>query len=173
MSETPHAELTLGGRLFVAGLLFVLWIALIGRFDVQEWAVGAVLSILVVLLASPRLGVFAGLRLTPSAPLHFLSWLGFFLIALLRANIDMARRVLSPSLPLKPGFVEVRTALSSPLGKIALANSITLTPGTLAVDVEDDRLLVHWVDTGDMTDVDAATAEIAAGFERHLKGFLK
>ena len=58
----------------------------------------------------------------------------------------MARRVLSPSLPLSPEIVEVQTGLESSLGKLLLANSVTLTPGTLAVDVIDDRILVHWVE---------------------------
>ncbi|MCB1736152.1 MAG: Na+/H+ antiporter subunit E [Gammaproteobacteria bacterium] len=173
MSRTPVATVTFGIRLFVAGLLFLLWAALLGRFDAQEWVIGALLVLMVTALAEPHLGIFSGVRLTSSAPVHFLRWLGFFLMALVRANLDMARRVLSPTLPLNPGFVEVRTALTSPLGKLALANSITLTPGTLAVDIDDDRLLVHWVDVNGSEDIDAATAEIAAGFERHLRGFLK
>lgn len=173
MSSTPSVAPSFAIRVFVAGLLFLLWIALIGRFDAQEWVVGALVAVMVTALAEPYLGIFSGVRLTPAAPLHFLRWFGYFLIALLRSNLDMARRVLSPSLPLNPAFVEVRTRLTSPLGRLALANSITLTPGTLTVDVRDDVLLVHWVDVSDGADIEAATAGIAAGFERHLLGFLK
>lgn len=173
VSRTSVASVTLGTRLFVAGLLFLLWVALVGGFDAQEWVIGALLVVMVTAMAEPHLGVFAGLRLNLAAPVHFLRWLVVFLLALLRANLDMARRVLSPSLPLDPAFVEVRTALTSPLGKLALASSITLTPGTLVVDVVGDRLLVHWVDVSAGGDLEAATAEIAAGFERHLLGFLK
>jgi len=85
----------------------------------------------------------------------------------------MARRILTPSLPLNPEVVEVKTELQSDLGRLLLANSITLTPGTLTVDVKDDRLLVHWVDCRPGTDLEQATQAIAAGFERHIKGFLK
>ena len=54
-----------------------------------------------------------------------------------------------------------------------LANSITLTPGTLTVDVEGDALLVHWIDCPPGTDIATATQTIASGFERHLRGFLQ
>jgi multicomponent Na+:H+ antiporter subunit E len=118
------------------------------------------------------LGILAGVRLTPAAPYHLVRYLGYFVAALVRANLDMARRVLSPSLPIRPAVVEVRTGLQSSLGKLLLANSITLTPGTLSVDVRDDRILVHWVDCAPGTDLEAATRAIAASFEHHIRGFL-
>ena len=93
-------------------------------------------------------------------------------IALVRANFDLAARVLSPSLPIRPAMVEVRTSLKSPLGKMLLANTITLTPGTLTVDVIGDRLLVHWVYCPEGMSTEEATAQIAARFEKHLGGFL-
>jgi multicomponent Na+:H+ antiporter subunit E len=96
-----------------------------------------------------------------------------FFRALVVANFDVARRVVSPSLPIRPAVVEVRTGLRSALGRMLLANSITLTPGTLTIDVEGDRLLVHWIDCPPGTDLAQATNAIAAGFERHIKGFLK
>jgi multicomponent Na+:H+ antiporter subunit E len=96
-----------------------------------------------------------------------------FFVALTVANFDVARRVLAPSLPIRPAVVEVHTELRSALGRMLLANSITLTPGTLTIDVHGDRLLVHWIDCAPGTDLAAATAAIAAGFERHIKGFLR
>jgi multicomponent Na+:H+ antiporter subunit E len=92
---------------------------------------------------------------------------------LIRANLDMARRVISPGLLINPCMVEVRTQLRSDLGRMLLANSITLTPGTLSVRVQDDHLLVHWIDSPRGIDIDAATRQIAEGFESHIRGFLK
>ena len=87
--------------------------------------------------------------------------------------MDVARRVLSPSLPLRPALVEVRTELHSSLGRLILANSITLTPGTLSVDVREEYLLIHWIDAPPEIDIEGATRKITSRFERHLKGFLK
>ena len=52
-------------------------------------------------------------------------------------------------------------------------NSITLTPGTLSIDVDEDTLIVHWVDCPPGNNVEATTREIAGDFERHLRGFLE
>lgn len=83
------------------------------------------------------------------------------------ANLDVARRVLSPSLPIRPGIVKIRTGLVSDAGRTLLANAITLTPGTLTVDVgsEPGVLYVHWIDV-EGPDVEAATQRIAGRFER-------
>ena len=164
---------TLGHYLVVFVVSLLLWLLLAGSLQRQEFIAGGAVALVVTLVAGPRLAIFGGLKLTPAAPLHLLGYLIHFFAALVRANLDMARRVLTPSLPLHPAVVEVETRLQSPLGKLLLANSITLTPGTLAVDVRGGRILVHWVDCAPGTDLEAATRAIAASFERHIGGFLK
>jgi multicomponent Na+:H+ antiporter subunit E len=156
---------------FVVG--FLLWLLLVGTLQPQELAAGALVALVASLAAWPRLGVLAGLRLSPAGLVHLLRYLGVFLVALLKANLHMARLVLSPSLPIRPAVVAVRTGLQSPLGRMLLANSITLTPGTLSIEVQEDRILVHWVDCPPGTDLEAATRAIAESFERHIRGFLK
>ena len=62
------------------------------------------------------------------------------------ANLEVAYRVLHPSMPIRPGIVKVKTRLRQPSARAALCNSITLTPGTLVVDLHrDGTLLVHWI----------------------------
>lgn len=157
----------------VFSLAFGLWLLLTASFHWQELLAGVVVALTAAVLADGDHGFFAGLRLSARAPLHAGAFLGRFFLALVRANLDMARRVLTPSLPLRPAVVRVRTGLESELGRLLLANSITLTPGTLAVDVEGDEILVHWVDCPPGADLDQATRAIAADFERHLKGFVQ
>lgn len=149
------------------------WILLTGSIDTAELATGAVVALVAVVAAGDRLSLLAGLRLSLLSPWHLLRYLAYFLVQLALSNLDMARRVLSPRLPLNPGLVEVRTGLKSDLGRMLLANSITLTPGTLTVDMEDDRLLIHWIDCAPGRDLEAATQAIAAGFEQRIRGFLK
>ncbi len=162
----PHFALT-----FAVSLL--LWVLLAGSLQPQELLAGAMVALLVTLVAAPRLGIFTGMRFSIAAPVHLVLYLGRFFVALVVANFDVARRVLAPSLPIRPAVVEVHTDLRSALGRMLLANSITLTPGTLTIDVHEDRLLVHWIDCPPGTDLPQATAAIAAGFERHIRGFLK
>jgi len=153
--------------------LCLLWLLLAEKIDWAEIMVGALTALVVTIASAPYIGLFSGLHLTPAAPWHLLRYLGYFFVALIGANLDMARRILSPSLPIRPALVEIKTGLTSSLGRMLLANSITLTPGTLSVDIEDDRILVHWVDCPPGTDLEAATQRIADGFERHIRGFLK
>jgi len=156
----------------VACVSMVLWLLLTGSFDKQEVIAGAVVSVLVTAIFGARFTIFTGFRFSWLAPLYILIYLANFFVALVRANFDLAMRVLSPSLPIRPAMVEVTTRLKSPLGKMLLANTITLTPGTLTVDVIGDRLLVHWVYCPEGMSTGEATAQIAARFEKHLSGFL-
>lgn len=156
---------------FVLALVF--WLLLAGSLDRQELVAGLLVALAASALTSGKSPVFAGIRLSPMAPLAFLRYLAALLLALVKANLDMARRVLTPRLPIRPEMVQVKTSLRSDLGRLVLANSITLTPGTLSVDVEDDTLSVHWIDCPPDTDLEAATASIAGDFEQHLRGFLK
>ncbi len=59
------------------------------------------------------------------------------------SNVDVARAIVSPRLAIAPRFLRVRTRQPSDLGKVVLANSITLTPGTVTIDLRGDELLVH------------------------------
>ncbi len=156
----------------VFGVCLLLWVLLVGNLAGQELLAGMVVSALVTLLFGSRFGILTGLRFSPLVPLYILGYLGYFMVALVRANLDLALRVIAPSLPIRPALVEVKTTLKSPLGRLLLANSITLTPGTLSVDVRDDTLLVHWVYCPPGTDAQQATDKIAASFERHIGRFL-
>ncbi|MET0065753.1 MAG: Na+/H+ antiporter subunit E [Candidatus Thiodiazotropha sp.] len=170
-SDSTSSDLPSGLFLFV--LLFGFWLLLTGSSDPAEWIAGLLVALVVTLISRPHLSIFNGLRLTPMAIPSFFAYLGVFTLALIRANLDMARRVLSPSLPLQPALVEVRTELRSPLGRLILANTITLTPGTLTVDVVDDIITIHWVDCPPGMDIETATRSITREFEKHLKGFVK
>lgn len=153
-------------------VVFSLWVLLTGSLAVDELLMGAVVAAGVA-LATPRSPLFSGFVINAATPLSLLRYLVHFIVALIKANLDMARRVLTPALPLNPAVVEIQTKLESRLGRLLLANSITLTPGTLTVDVKDQRLIVHWVDCAPGEDLESATRAIASGFERHIRGFLK
>ena len=62
---------------------------------------------------------------------------------IIRSSVEVARVVLSPSLPISPTVVELTTTEATDAGKVILGNSITLSPGTVTIDVHQDRLLVH------------------------------
>ncbi len=155
--------------LIAIGPLWLLWIAFTGSTDPQELGVGLVAAILVAIVAGGEPFSTATFRIFhPKRFLYALAYVPYLAWAIVRSNLDVARRVLSPSLPINPGIVRVRTRLTSPVGRTVLANSITLTPGTLTVDICDDELCIHWVDV-QSENIDEATREIVSGFEKYLE----
>lgn len=132
-------------RIVDAILIFVLWLLL--TWSVQPWDVtaGLLLSALVSLLAGKLLPVRPLRLIDPRRWFWILVYLPYFLYYCVKANFDVAYRVLHPDMPIHPGIVKVRTTLQSDLGKMFLANSITLTPGTLTIDIVGQDLYVHWI----------------------------
>lgn len=152
--------------LFIALLLF--WILLNGSLAFDVLAVGAVVAALIAIFFRGHLGWFSELRLNPRALATTVAYVIYYLKELVKSNVNVAAIVLSPALPVKPGIVKVRTRLKSAMGRMLLCNSITLTPGTLTVDMDGEWLYIHWV-TVDAPDIEAATQAIVAGFERYLE----
>ncbi len=97
-------------------------------------------------------------------------YLPTFIWECIKANLDVAWRVVHPNLPINPGIVKVKTGLKTDTALTFLANSITLTPGTLTVDIDKDNgfLYVHWIDVK-AKDVESATRIVVERFERILK----
>lgn len=154
-------------------ICFLLWFLLTGSLKTDELIAGFIVSGLVSIVSSKKLTILNGLILAPASLFALLRYLTYFLLQLIKANFDLAGRILSREIPIEPDVIEIKTTMKSDLGKLILANSITLTPGTLSIDLIDDRLLVHWIDGSDTADLAQATQKIAEGFELRLKGFLK
>lgn len=119
-------------------LLFAVW-WLLTLGDTSGLAMGAVVAGLVALV-SLRLFLPAPYRLHPVALLQFS---GYFLTRSVVAGLDVALRLLSPSLPVNPGEVKVTSRLPGEGPRALLANTLSLMPGTLCVNLEDNQLRVH------------------------------
>ncbi len=105
---------------------------------------------------------------TPKKIIYSILYVFYLFISIIKSNFDVARRVVQPVIPLNPGIVRVRTRLKSAIGRMILANSITLTPGTLTVDIQGDHLFIHWIDITNM-DEQGASKVIVEGFEKYLE----
>lgn len=128
--------------LFLGVGLFAVWLLLSGHFDPLLIVLGILSCIGVVFISWRMDGVDregVPVHLTVS-PLWYWPWLA---VEIVKANIDVTKRVLSPSLNISPTMVRLKTSQKSDLGLVTYANSITLTPGTVSVDVEPGEILVH------------------------------
>lgn len=118
---------------------FALWLVLSGHWDPLHLALGAAASALVVWLNRDEEAVSGLARALPGLA-SYVPWL---LVEIVKANIAVTRVVIDPRLPIEPTVVRVRPPFASDLAVTMLANSITLTPGTITLDVDEGDLIVH------------------------------
>lgn len=130
--------------------LYGFWIILSGRFETKYLVMGAVGALLVTYLTQdlaksegngrrPRERVYSVL----GGVWRFIFYAFWLLWNVLQSNLQVAYLVLHPKMPIRPGLLRLRTKLRNRTGHIMLANSITLTPGTITVDFDDGTYSVH------------------------------
>lgn len=159
---------TMKARALVFLALWGVWLLLTSPWSSQEAIAGAVIAFLIAVLPLFPASPLEDLKLGPKALVYMIAYAFVFLKALVLSNLDVAFRVLHPRLPIAPGIVKVKTKLKTPLGRLLLANSITLTPGTITVETKGEDIYVHWIKVA-ATDPQRATEAIVSGFEKYLE----
>ena len=128
--------------LSLGAVLFIVWLLLSGHYEPLTLSFG-VFSCALVVVITQRMDVID----REGHPIHLtwnaLTYWPWLLWEIAKANVDVGRRVLSPDMPISPTMIRVKTSQKSDLGRVIYANSITLTPGTIAVDVTGGEILVH------------------------------
>ncbi len=152
--------------------LFLLWLVLTSTLFWQEVLAGLIFSLIVAAVAYSSFNEKGMGNLSPRRVFYAMGYIPFFLWEVIKANFDVAYRVIHPAMPIRPGIVEIRTNMKSDIGKLGLANSITLTPGTLTLDVDGDRMFIHWIHV-ETDDIEGASMSIGRKFERYLKGIFE
>ncbi len=127
--------------------LALCWLLLSGYFQILLLSLGAV-SILFCVWIAMRMDLIDH----EGVPLHItwavLRYLPWLLWEIVKANLDVAKRVIDPSLPISPSLFNAPVSQKTDLGQTIYANSITLTPGTVSVDLDPGVILVHALHEG-------------------------
>ena len=128
--------------LFVLISLFLFWLLLSGHYVALIIAFGVASALLVTWLVyrMDRVDAEPGDFRPGLGVLRYFAWLMWQVVL---SNIDVARRIWHPALPIRPTWQRLDTKVSTPLEKTLYANSITLTPGTLTTDVREDHFMIH------------------------------
>lgn len=129
--------------LLLGVILSAVWFGWSGYFDQPFLLLLGLLSVITTVMLALRMGIVDdegtpigfGLR-----PLSFAVWL---LKEIVKANLEVTRVILDRDLPIRPHMVRVKSTQRTELGRVILANSITLTPGTVSVDMQNDQIWVH------------------------------
>ncbi len=127
--------------------LVVCWLLLSGYFEILLLSLGA---------ASVAFSVWIALRMDlidhEGVPMHItwavLRYLPWLFWEIIKANIDVARRVIHPALPIAPSLFDAPVSQNTDLGQVLYANSITLTPGTVSIDLNPGVIRVHALHDG-------------------------
>ncbi|HEA46843.1 MAG TPA: hypothetical protein ENH97_00325 [bacterium] len=151
-------------RIVLFIIAFILWLLLTWTLNWQHLLVGVIVAIFVALLFGNMFVEEPRKFFQIKRYFWFLVYIPLFLWECLKANFDVAYRVLHPKMPIKPGIVKVKTGLKSEVARTMLANSITMTPGTLSVDIDGQYLYIHWIYVR-ATEVEEASRMIVSKFE--------
>ncbi|MBN2281990.1 MAG: Na+/H+ antiporter subunit E [Candidatus Marinimicrobia bacterium] len=157
-------------KILVFFLALVCYLALTSFTDYQEIIAGIAAALIVTLLAGGLLLQTEGKKNLFKRSLKAVEYMFRFLWEMTKANLHVAYLVLHPNLPIKPGIVKIKSSLKNESAITVLANSITLTPGTLTIDYNEKtgELYIHWIDVKSV-DEKKDTEIIGAKFENLLK----
>lgn len=150
-------------------LCYAFWIFYTLSFDIEELLVGAVVSLVVAYFSAPFLIREEAFWLfNPKRSFTLIIFIPVYAWELLKANWDVAKRALSPKLNINPGIVKIETDIKSDYGIAMLANCITLTPGTITMEVVESKdkcfMYIHWIDVANK-DIKEASKAIKGAFE--------
>lgn len=135
--------------ILLAAILFVFWIVLSGMMKAKFLIIGFFTSLIIAWLTGPLLRLPSLARknevyLAFDFPyLKFIKYLPWLLWEVVKANIDVVKLVLNPKMPIDPVIIKFKKPMANPLAHVILANSITLTPGTITMDLEEGVYYVH------------------------------
>jgi multicomponent Na+:H+ antiporter subunit E len=155
---------------FILSLIF--WLLLTFKVTVPNLIVGSVAAVICSAIFGRYYFHSVYKFLQPQRYFWFLVYLVIFIWECIKANFDVAYRVLHPAMPIRPGIVKVKTTLKSEMARTLLANSITMTPGTIAVDIIGDYLYIHWIYVRS-EDPEVYTGMITGAFEKYIKRIIE
>lgn len=165
--KNVEKRLSVKNFLYLFFFLIIIWLALTSTFQWQELIVGILISLILTFFLNKNY-IQLGLPVLSICKIFYIIvYIIVLFIEIVKANFDVAYRVINPSMPIKPGIVIIKTELKQDIAKMILANSITLTPGTFTLDIKGDNLLIHWIYVRS-EDVEQSTKQIGQRFEKYL-----
>ena len=141
---------------------FIVWLVLSEAFDQFHMGLGILSAFGIAWLNTDRTA--KRLAIPPIKVVWYLPWL---VVQVVKSGIHLSSLILSPSLPIAPKFFSYRSEMREESGIVLLANSITLTPGTITVEANEQELVVHAIDDESATDI------LNHRFEKKIAGMIR
>lgn len=148
-------------------ICMLIWLALTVNLQPQNLITGGVVSLITSLIFGRYLTINVFKIINPVRFFWLIIYILFFIWECIKANFDVAYRVIHPMMPIRPGIVKVKMNIKSEFGRTILANSITMTPGTISLDIIDDDLFIHWINVS-RSDPETYSNKLSGKFEKLL-----
>jgi multicomponent Na+:H+ antiporter subunit E len=149
-------------------ILFLFWLLITFEATPANLIVGGVSALIATLFFGRYFVENVRKFFQPARYFWLVIYLFIFIWECLKANFDVAYRVIHPAMPIKPGIVKVKLNLDTQVARTFLAMSITMTPGTIAVDIIGDYIYIHWIYISS-TDPEIYSRKVSGRFEKYLK----
>ena len=141
---------------------FIVWLVLSENFDRFHMGLGLISAFSVAWLNTDR----APTR-SPIPPLSIIWYVPWLIVQVVKSGVHLSKIILDPALPIEPKLFRYRTELRESAGIVLLANSITLTPGTITLEVNEQELVIHAIDKHAAKDI------INQQFEKRIAGMIR
>lgn len=151
---------------------FLVYLAVTWSLETASVLIGAGASLAVAIAMKDLELEAAPLLLMPHRLFWALLYVPILLWLVIKANFDVAWRVIHPKMPIRPGIIKVKTTLKTAAARVLLANSITLTPGTFTVDLVDDTYYIHWIAVPEVDPVPKMEKSMRE-FEKYIRRILE
>jgi multicomponent Na+:H+ antiporter subunit E len=160
----------LKNALLPALMSFTIYVIFSGSYSIYDLLTGVVISVVAGILFSELLVTNAGKSLDPVRAVRLIRYaIYYFFVAEVLAHWDVIKRILKPGMPINPGIVRVPYEVDTDYSVVGVANSIINTPGTVVIDLDQEKKLfyVHWIDVTTQEPAKCRAA-ICESFEKHL-----
>ena len=168
IKQKYKSESKLKSFLYLFIFMILIWLCLTSSLHYQELLTGIFISLLLTIFFHRQYDELGLPPLTARRIIYFVIYFIVLFKEIIKANFDVAYRIIHPKMPIRPGIIVITTELKQDIAKMILANSITLTPGTFTLDIIGDNLLIHWINVR-TEDKEEATQMIGMKFEKYLK----
>jgi multicomponent Na+:H+ antiporter subunit E len=149
-------------------LAFIFWLLFTFDLTISNILIGIVAALITSIIFGRYFVKDVVPFLQPQRYFWLIIYLFIFTWECIKANFDVAYRVLHPAMPIKPGIVKVKLGVKTNIAKTILANSITMTPGTITVDIIDDEIYIHWIYVY-TENPEEYSQKISGKFEKYIK----
>jgi multicomponent Na+:H+ antiporter subunit E len=147
--------------LFLYTVMMLFWLILIPSYTIENIVAGLLVCLGALWFSSELLIDEEQASIySKKGILLYVRYVYHLIIEIVKANIDVAKIVLSKNMDIQPHFFKVPLNIKKDLNKVIYANAITLTPGTLSVDIKDDYILVHALTSAAANGIEGSVLEL-------------